>query len=108
VRGLEFFVAGHIIRTVAVDPTFPTVGVLAIIVLIRTFLSTTLELELAGRGPWQRGRATKTYVRHTRPRGIPSRMERLRTTWQYIFAGVWFAISSSSVTGPGLIAVSPR
>ena len=51
--GLEFLVAADIIHTVAVDLTFSTVGVLACIVLIRTFLSFTLELELTGRWPWQ-------------------------------------------------------
>lgn len=52
--GLELLVAGDIIRTVAVEPTFQSVGVLAIIVLIRTFLSFTLEVELNGRWPWNR------------------------------------------------------
>jgi uncharacterized membrane protein len=52
--GLEFLVAADIIRTVAIDLTFTSVGVLAIIVLIRTFLSFTLELEMTGRWPWQR------------------------------------------------------
>lgn len=52
--GLEFLVAGDIIRTVAISPTFRTVGVLAVIVLIRTFLSVTLELEIEGSWPWQR------------------------------------------------------
>ena len=51
--GLEFLVAADIIHTVAVELTFVTVGVLAIIVLIRTFLSFTLEVELTGRWPWQ-------------------------------------------------------
>jgi len=51
--GLELLVAGDIIRTVAVDPTFTSVGVLAVIVAIRTFLSFTLELEITGRWPWQ-------------------------------------------------------
>lgn len=54
--GLEFLVAGDIIRTVAVTPTFTSVGVLAIIVAIRTFLSMSLEVELEGRWPWQRSR----------------------------------------------------
>lgn len=54
--GLEFLVAGDIIRTVAVTPTLTSVAVLASIVLIRTFLSMTLELELEGRWPWQRER----------------------------------------------------
>ncbi|MFC5746926.1 DUF1622 domain-containing protein [Actinomadura rugatobispora] len=52
--GLEFLVAGDIIRTVAVSPTFTNVGVLALIVAIRTFLSFSLELEITGRWPWQK------------------------------------------------------
>lgn len=51
--GLELLVAGDIIRTVAVIPTFTSIGILAIIVAIRTFLSFTLEVEIAGRWPWQ-------------------------------------------------------
>lgn len=51
--GLEVLVAGDIIRTVAGKPTFTTVGVLAVIVAIRTFLSLELELEIEGRFPWQ-------------------------------------------------------
>ncbi len=51
--GLELLVAGDIIRTVAVSPSFGSVGVLAVIVAIRTFLSFSLELELTGRWPWQ-------------------------------------------------------
>lgn len=51
--GLELLVAADIIRTVAVEPTFRSVGVLAAIVAIRTFLSMTLELETTGRWPWQ-------------------------------------------------------
>ena len=52
--GLEFLVAGDIIRTVAVSPTLGDVGVLAVIVLIRTFLSASLEVEIEGRWPWAR------------------------------------------------------
>jgi uncharacterized membrane protein len=52
--GLEFLVAADIIYTVAVDLTFKTVGVLAVIIVIRTFLSFSLELELTGSWPWQR------------------------------------------------------
>jgi uncharacterized membrane protein len=51
--GLEFLVAADIIRTVAVAPTFTGVGVLAVIVIVRTFLSFTLDVELDGRWPWQ-------------------------------------------------------
>lgn len=52
--GLEFLVAGDIIHTVAVELTFQTVGVLAIVVLIRTFLSFTLDVELTHHWPWQK------------------------------------------------------
>jgi uncharacterized membrane protein len=51
--GLELLVAADIIRTVALSPTFESVGVLALIVVIRTFLSWSLELEISGRWPWQ-------------------------------------------------------
>jgi uncharacterized membrane protein len=53
--GLELLVAADIIRTVAVQPTLAGVSVLGLIVLIRTFLSFSLEVELYGRWPWQRG-----------------------------------------------------
>ncbi|MGR9088202.1 MAG: DUF1622 domain-containing protein [Gammaproteobacteria bacterium] len=51
--GLEFLIAADIIYTVAVKLTFEKIGVLAVVVLIRTFLSFTLELEVSGRWPWQ-------------------------------------------------------
>ncbi len=52
--GLELLVAADIIKTVAVTPTLDSVVVLAVIVLIRTFLSWSLELEISGRWPWQK------------------------------------------------------
>jgi uncharacterized membrane protein len=55
--GLEVLVAADIIRTVAVTPTLVSVAVLAGIVLIRTFLSFSLEVELNGRFPWQKPRS---------------------------------------------------
>lgn len=55
--GLEFLVAADIIRTVAVAPTFRGVGVLAVVVGVRTFLSFTLDVELEGHWPWQQRRA---------------------------------------------------
>ncbi|HJP60883.1 MAG TPA: DUF1622 domain-containing protein [Gemmatimonadaceae bacterium] len=51
--GLEFLVAADIIGTVAIDPNFRNLGVLALIVAIRTFLSFSLEVEISGRWPWQ-------------------------------------------------------
>lgn len=59
--GLEFLVAADIINTVAVEPTIQSLLVLAGIVLIRTFLSFSLEVEIDGRWPWQKaasGRVT--------------------------------------------------
>ena len=55
--GLELLVVGDIVRTVAAEPTLTSVAILAIIVLIRTFLSFSLEVELTGRWPWQSGTA---------------------------------------------------
>lgn len=52
--GLEFLVAGDIIRTVTVDATLQNVLVLGVIVFIRTFLSVSLQVELEGRWPWRR------------------------------------------------------
>lgn len=52
--GLEFLVAADIVNTVAVEPTLESLGVLGGIVLIRTFLSMSLEVEIEGRWPWQR------------------------------------------------------
>ncbi len=46
--------AGDIVRTVAANPTLNSIAVLAGIVLIRTFLSWTLEVEIDGRWPWQK------------------------------------------------------
>ena len=52
--GLEVLVAGDLIRTVAVAPTLDNVFTLGIIVLIRTFLSFSLEIEIEGTLPWKR------------------------------------------------------
>jgi uncharacterized membrane protein len=52
--GLELLVAGDIVRTVATEPNLTSVGVLAIVVAIRTFLSFSLEVEISGRWPWQK------------------------------------------------------
>jgi uncharacterized membrane protein len=54
--GLEILVAADIIHTVAVDLSYSSIGVLAIVVLIRTFLSFSLELEISGRWPWQKNK----------------------------------------------------
>jgi len=51
--GLEILVAADIVRTVALEPSFNNVAVLGLLVLIRTFLSWSLVVELEGRWPWQ-------------------------------------------------------
>ncbi len=53
ILGLEFLIAGDIIRTVVVSATLESVAVLGLIILIRSFLSVTLHLEVEGRWPWQ-------------------------------------------------------
>ena len=57
--GLEFLVAADIIRTVAVEPSLENVAVLGVIVLIRTFLSFSLEVEIDGTLPWRRAAASQ-------------------------------------------------
>jgi uncharacterized membrane protein len=51
--GLEFLVAADVIRTVALEPTLDNVAVLWLLVLVRTFLSWSLTVEIEGRWPWQ-------------------------------------------------------
>ena len=58
--GLEFLVAADIINTVAIEQTLDSVIVLGGIVLIRTFLSFSLEVEIEGRWPWQRSSGKKS------------------------------------------------
>ena len=53
ILGLEFLIAGDIIRTVVVADTLANIAALGLIILIRTFLSVTLHLEVEGRWPWQ-------------------------------------------------------
>lgn len=52
--GLEFLVAADIINTVAIEPTMKSVMTLGLIVLIRTFLSFSLQVEIEGKMPWRR------------------------------------------------------
>lgn len=51
--GLEVLVAADIIKTVALEPNFTSLGILGALVAIRTFLSWALVLEIEGRWPWQ-------------------------------------------------------
>ena len=52
--GLEVLVAADIVKTIAIELTFTSLGLLAGLVLVRTFLSWTLVLEIEGRWPWKR------------------------------------------------------
>ncbi len=51
--GLEFLVAADVVRTVALEPTLVNVAVLGLLVLVRTFLSWSLAIEIEGHWPWQ-------------------------------------------------------
>ena len=52
--GLEILIAADIITTVSTEPTLRSVAILGLIVLIRTFLSMSLQIELEGKFPWQK------------------------------------------------------
>jgi uncharacterized membrane protein len=58
--GLEILVAADLVRTVAVAPTVENVVILGVIVLIRTLLSFSLEIEIEGVAPWRRALTTRT------------------------------------------------
>jgi uncharacterized membrane protein len=55
--GLEMLVAADIVKTIALEPSFVSLGVLAGLVIVRTFVSWTLVLEIEGRWPWHNARA---------------------------------------------------
>jgi uncharacterized membrane protein len=59
--GLEFLVAADIINTVAIEPTLQSLAILGGIVLIRTFLSFSLEVEIEGRWPWERYKSARDH-----------------------------------------------
>ena len=61
--GLEILVAADIVRTVALEPSLESVGILGLLVLIRTFLSWSLDVELEGRWPWQARAGPKESVK---------------------------------------------
>lgn len=62
--GLELLIAADIIATITVRPTLTSVAVLGTIVLIRTFLSFSLEMEATGRWPWDRGDSARREPTH--------------------------------------------
>jgi uncharacterized membrane protein len=54
ILSLEFLVAADIIKTVALEQTLNNVAILGLLVLIRTFLSWSLDVEIEGRWPWNK------------------------------------------------------
>jgi uncharacterized membrane protein len=62
--GLEFLIAADIIGMVAIVPSFDRLGILALIIVIRTFLSFSLQIEIEGRLPWQRSRSAAGKADH--------------------------------------------
>ena len=60
--GLELLVAADIIRTVALEATLANLAILAVLVLVRTFLGWTLTVEVEGRWPWQQGEGQTSNV----------------------------------------------
>lgn len=78
--GLEVLVAADLIRTVGVSPSLANVAGLGLIVLIRTFLSFSLEIEIEGVAPWRRALVTgpEAMARAARGRHDPARHESAR------------------------------
>jgi uncharacterized membrane protein len=72
ILGLELLVASDILRTISTRPTLTGVAVLGGIVLIRTFLSFSLEVELEGRWPWQAKALTPEVAEERGPHTPPS------------------------------------
>ena len=70
--GLEFLVAADIIGTVAVTPTFASLGVLALIIAIRTLLSFALQVEIEGQWPWRR-QASSESAREPSAKQVPAK-----------------------------------
>ncbi len=60
--GLELLVLSDVIETITVKPTFQSLGVLAVLVVVRTVVSWTLTLEIEGRWPWQRSAENQPHV----------------------------------------------
>ena len=77
--GLEVLVAADIVKTIAIELTFVSLGLLAGLVLVRTFLSWTLVLEIEGRWPWQREPAA---MRHGGGRERTARLSRYEGNWR--------------------------
>ena len=69
--GLEILVAADIVRTVALEPSMTNVGILAVLVLVRTFLSWSLAVEIEHRWPWQKRNEEHVAPESAEGRGEP-------------------------------------
>ena len=99
--GLELLVAGDIVRTVAASPSLTGVAILAAIVLIRTFLSFSLQVETTGRWPWQKRDNSPSLDQERpssrgRPMPDPGRMQHRAS------------LRSASATGPVAGRIAPQ
>ncbi|WP_182525792.1 DUF1622 domain-containing protein [Nocardioides dongkuii] len=68
--GLELLIIADIVMTITVDPTLRSAAALGLIVLVRTFLSFSLEVELEGTLPWRRGTTASASGSAGRPDGV--------------------------------------
>jgi len=80
--GLEFLVAGDVVRTVALDPTLLNVSVLGLLVLVRTFLSWSLAVEIEGHWPWESRAIAAAHDLAGRSGIAPERTSRVERTPQ--------------------------
>jgi len=69
--GLEILVAADVVRTVALEPTMQNVATLGVLVLIRTFLSWSVIVEIEGRWPWQQAPGGRDQERQPKPAAPP-------------------------------------
>ena len=64
--GLEILVAADVIRTVALEPTWDNIAALGLLVVVRTFLSWSLVVEIEGRWPWRPGHSNAEAGEYTK------------------------------------------
>ena len=111
--GLEILVAADIIRTVALAPTLQNVLILGLLVVIRTFLSWGLVVEIEERWPWQPRRVERAPRRRTRREGVNDRRAASRCRarpfpFPYCIAIATLAMATRSWNSTSLISTSTR
>ncbi len=78
--GLEILIVADIVQTVAIDSTLQSAVALGVIVLVRTFLSFSLEIELEGVVPWRRQAVEREMAAAATAGGTTGTADRARTT----------------------------